>query len=88
MGEPAQQQRKLGRLSLIFGIVALGCLFIPVGVVALIGLGLAIGALVLGLKSTKGNSNAPGIIGIVLGCLVIAVWLVALIAVLSGAVFY
>ena len=86
--EATPQQRKLGRISMIFGIVALGFLFIPVAIFALLALGLAIGALVLGLKSTKGNSNAPGIIGIVLGCLVIAVFLIAVVAVLAGAAFY
>ena len=86
--EATPQQRKLGRISMIFGIVALGFLFIPVGIFGLLAIGLAIGALVLGIKSTKGNSNTPGIIGIVLGSLVLLLVLIIIAAVIGGAVFY
>jgi len=86
--EPTAQQRKLGRISLIFGIVALGCLFVPLGIFAIFALGLAIGGLVLGFKSIKGNSNAPGIIGVVLSSLVLVLFLIAVVAVLAGAAFY
>ena len=86
--EATPQQRKLGRISMIFGIVALGFLFIPVGIFGILAIGLAIGALVLGIKSTKGNSNTPGIIGIVLGSLVLLLVLIIIAAVIGGAAFY
>ena len=69
---------KLGRLSLIFGIIALVFIFIPVGVIALLGLGCAIAGLVLGIKSLKGNSNVPGLLGVVFSSLVLVLLLVAI----------
>ena len=69
---------KLGRLSLIFGIVALVFIFIPVGVIAFIGLGCAVAGLVLGIKSLKGNSNVPGLLGVVFSSLVLLLLLVAI----------
>jgi len=69
---------KLGRLSLIFGILALVFIFIPVGVIAFIGLGLAIAGLVLGIKSLKGNSNVPGLLGLIFSSLVLLSLLVAI----------
>jgi hypothetical protein len=69
---------KLGRLSLIFGIIALVFIFIPVGVIALLGLGCAIAGLVLGIKSLKGNSNVPGLLGVIFSSLVLVMLLVAI----------
>ena len=69
---------RLGRISLICGILAIVFIFIPVGVIALLGLGLAIAGLVLGIKSLKGNSNAPGLLGIVFSGLVLLGLLVAI----------
>jgi len=85
---PTSQQKKLGMWSMILGGAALICMFIPVGLVVLLGLGMAIGGLVLGFKSTKGNSNAPGIIGIVLSSLVLLIFLVAVVYVLAGGAIF
>lgn len=82
------QQKRQGTLSLILGAAALVCMFIPVGVVALIGLGLAVGGLVVGLKSIKGNSNTAGIIGVVLSSLVLLIFLIAVVYVLAGGVIF
>ena len=72
------QQIKLGRLSLIFGILAMVFIFIPIGIIAIIGLGCAIAGFVLGIKSIKGNSNVMGILGIVFSGLVLFFFLLAL----------
>ncbi len=72
------QQIRLGRLSLIFGILAMVFIFIPIGIIAIIGLGLAIAGFVLGIKSIKGNSNVMGILGVVFSGLVLFFFLLAL----------
>lgn len=77
-GKPTDQQKKLGRISLIFGIIGIICLFIPVGVIVILGAALGIAGLIVGLKSIKGNSNVPGIIGVVLSCLILLAFLVAI----------
>ena len=82
-GEATPQQLKQGRLSLIFGALALVCLFIPVGVVAVIGLGLAIAGFVLGLKSIKGNSNTMGILGLIFSSLFLVLVIIAVAVVAS-----
>ena len=72
------EQIRLGRLSLILGILALVCIFIPIGVIAILGLGCAIAGLVLGIKSIKGNSNVMGILGVVFSGLVLFILLLAI----------
>ena len=72
------EQIRLGRLSLIFGILAMVFIFIPIGIIAIIGLGFAIAGFVLGIKSIKGNSNVMGILGIVFSGLVLFFFLLAL----------
>src|SRR5262245_50675812 len=81
--EITPEQKKQGRLSLLLGIVSIVCLFIPVGVIVVLGLGCAIAGFVLGIKSLKGNSNTMGIIGLVLSSLTIFFFMLALIYVAS-----
>jgi hypothetical protein len=86
--KPTDQQRKMGWLALVLGAVGLICIFIPVGVIFLVGLGAAIAGFIIGLKSIKGNANTPGIIGIVLSSVALVLVLAALIYVLAGGVIF
>ena len=78
-----EKQRKLGRLSMIFGIAGLVLLFLP-NILAIAGIGLGIAAFILGLKSVKGNSNTPGIVGLIAGSLTL---LLTVLAVAIAAAF-
>jgi len=78
--DPAKNKR-LGNLSLIFGIAAFVFALIP-GLV-LISLPLAVAAVVLGAVSLKGNKNTNGIIGLILGGIFLLSFLVVLVLVLA-----
>lgn len=75
--------KKLGILSLIFGVLGFIFIFMNVGILGIIGVGLAIAGLILGIKSLKGNTNVPGIIGIVFSGLVL--FLILLLVVLLAS---
>jgi hypothetical protein len=64
-GEASPRQKRLGKLSLYFGIAAFAVVLIPV--VNILSLPAAITAVILGIISLKGNSNINGIIGASLG---------------------
>lgn len=85
------EQLRFGRLSLVFGLVAIVLLFValiaPVGILVLISLVSGIAGFVLGISSLKGNSNGPGIIGLVLSSMVLFAFLL-FIAVILGSVTY
>lgn len=81
--EDINHLKKLGRLSLIFASIGVICILIPVGLVALIGLGSSIAGFILGVKSLKGNSNTPGIIGLVLSSLVILLLILGTVLLLA-----
>lgn len=81
--EPTEKQRTLGVISLAFGVLAMVFIFVNVPLVGLLGVLLAIAGFVLGLKSLKGNSNAPGLIGLILSSAVIFVLILAFIAIAS-----
>ena len=83
-GEPTAQQKKLGILSLIFGSIAvISILFIlQLGIIAFCA---AIAGLVLGIISLKGNSNTPGILGIIFSSGVLIVIVLAIIAITRWA---
>jgi hypothetical protein len=76
-GEPTQKQLKQGRLSLIFGASAILLAFIPY--VGIVSIPLAVAGLILGIKSLKGNSNTPGILGVVFSGLVLFIIVLAVI---------
>ena len=82
------EQLRQGRLSLIFGLIAIvlvGVLFVvPAGLLLLISVGSAIAGLVLGIKSIKGNSNGPGIIGLVFSSLVLFLFLMFIVAIIAS----
>ena len=80
--EPTEKQKTLGVISLACGVLAIVLVFIPY--IGLLGVLFAIAGFVLGLKSLKGNSNAPGLIGLILSSTVILLVIVAAIA-LSNA---
>jgi hypothetical protein len=78
-GEPTEKQKKQGKLSMMFGIPSLVFLFIPyLNILAIPG---AIAALVLGLKSIKGNSNTQGMIGVITGSATLFLVVIAIILV-------
>ena len=78
-GQPTPKQLKQGRLSLIFGASAIVLAFIPV--VGIVSIPLAVAGLVLGIKSLKGNSNTPGILGVVFSSLILFIIVLAVIIV-------
>ncbi len=83
-GEPTPQQLKQGRLASRFGGIAIlllviGSIVPAAGIFTLLTLPLGIAALVLGIKSAKGNANTESIIGIVTGGVVVFIWLLAVI---------
>lgn len=84
---PTEQQKTLGWLSVVFGAMAIGLLLIPTWI-GWIGLLCAVAGFVLGIKSLKGNSNAPGLIGLIVSSTVILVTIIAVIALLSMTPFY
>jgi len=89
--QASPEQLKRGRLSLIFGLIAvvLVCvaLVVPAGILVLISLGSAIAGFVLGISSLKGNSNGPGIIGLVFSSLVLFLFLLFIAAILGSATY-
>ena len=78
---PTKTQKTLGWLSMGFGVLALCLIMIP-SWIGWIGIFCAVGGLILGIKSLKGNSNAPGLIGLILSS---AVLLITILAVISLA---
>ena len=82
------EQLRQGRLSLIFGLIAivLVCILfvVPASLLLLISVGSAIAGLVLGIKSLKGNSNGPGIIGLVFSSLVLFLFLMFIAVILTS----
>jgi hypothetical protein len=72
-----------GRRSLIFGILAIGLLFIPL--LGILGIASAVLALVFGIKSLKYQSNANAIIGTVLGGLVLLLFLIVIAVLVAFA---
>jgi hypothetical protein len=89
--EPTERQRKLGRLSLIFGGIALILLVIPYAALALpaaigvLSVPSAIAGMVLGIKSVRGNSNLPGLLGLILSA---SLLLLMILAVIFLALFF
>ena len=81
------EQIRLGRLSLIFGILALVLIFVPIGIIAIVGLGCAVAGLVLGIKSIKGNSNVMGILGVVFSGLVLFFLLLAIAVIAAWGLY-
>lgn len=85
--EPTEKQKTLGLLSLAFGVLAIALIFVPTAV-GLLGILFAIAGFVLGLKSLKGNSNAPGLIGLILSSAVLLLLIIAVIIVASWDDWY
>jgi hypothetical protein len=89
--EPTPKQRKLGRLSLIFGVAAILLVVIPYAALAIpaafavASFPLAVAGLILGIKSIKGNTNTMGLIGLILSG---AFLLLLILSVLLLAVFF
>jgi hypothetical protein len=81
--EHSEKQRTLGVLSLVSGLLAVALIFVP-SAIGILGILFAIAALVLGIKSLKGNSNAPGLIGLILGSAVLFIFILAVIALSSS----
>jgi len=80
--DPTEKQRTLGVLSLVAGLLAVALIFIPY--IGILGILFAIAGFVLGIKSLRGNSNAPGLIGLILSSAVIFVLILAVIALSSS----
>jgi hypothetical protein len=76
-----ERQRRQANLSLVFGIASVVFLFIPF--LGILSPGLGIAAVVLGIMSLKGNTNAAGIVGIICGGLTVFLFLLA-IAIISS----
>ena len=89
--QPTERQKKLGKLSLILGGIALVLLVTPyvaIGLPAAIGIitvPAAIAGLVLGIKSVRGNSNLPGLLGLILSA---SLLLLMILAVIFLALFF
>jgi hypothetical protein len=75
-GEMTEKQRRQSIVSMILGICSLVFLFLPG--IAILSIPAAILAVIFGIMSLKGNSNAKGIVGIVTGGLVLLLLLVVL----------
>ena len=75
-GKVTEKQKRWGRLSMILGLAGLVLLFIPT--VSFVAIPAAIVALVFGIKSVDGNSNANGIIGIIAGGLTLLLLILAI----------
>lgn len=73
--ELTEKQQKQATASLILGLASFLLLFVPY--LALLSIPLAIFAIILGIKSLKGNSNVKGIIGVVAGGFTILLFLLA-----------
>ncbi len=91
-GEPSPKQLKQGRLALVLG--GLGFLILALaaagavlpGLIVLFTLPLGVGALILGIRSAKGNGNTAGVLGIASGGAILFIWLLAVI--LIAAILY
>lgn len=85
--EATPRQKKLGKMSLIFGAAAFA--LIPIPILNLLSFPAAIVAIVLGISSLKGNNNTNGVIGLVLGgvYLLLAFLLVVIILLILGRFF-
>lgn len=85
-GEPTAKQKKQGKISMILGISSIVLLLIPY--VGLLSIPAAIAAMVLGIKSIKGNSNTQGLIGLITGSATLFIILIAILIVASGGFWY
>ena len=85
-GEPTAKQRKQGKISMILGISSIALLLIPY--IGILSIPAAIAALVLGIKSLKGNSNTQGIVGLITGSVTLFIILIAILIVASGGFWY
>ncbi len=85
-GEPTAKQKKQGKLSMILGISSILLLLIPY--VGILSIPAAIAAMVLGIKSIKGNSNTQGIIGLITGSVTLFIILIAILVIASGGFWY
>ena len=83
--EPTERQKKLGRLSLIFASIAVVLLLIPYVSLALpaaigvLTVPAAIAGLVLGIKSVRGNTNIPGLLGLIISGSLLVLMILAVI---------
>lgn len=77
-----ETQKTLGLLSLAFGVLAMALIFVPTAV-GILGILFAVAGFVLGIKSLKGNSNAPGLIGLILSSVVILLFFAALLVIVA-----
>lgn len=75
--EATPRQKKLGKMSLIFGAAAFA--LIPIPVFNLLSFPAAIVAVVLGITSLKDNNNTNGVIGLVLGGVYLVLAFLALV---------
>jgi hypothetical protein len=85
--EMTARQKKQAKWSLILGISSIALLLIPYA--GLLAIPASITAIILGIKSLKGNSNARGIAGIATGSLTVVIVLaaIAVIAFASPLIF-
>jgi hypothetical protein len=75
--EPTEKQKKQGKISMILGITSI--ILLPIPYLGIIAIPAAVTALVLGLKSIKGNSNTRGIVGVITGSVTLFIFIIALI---------
>lgn len=75
--EATPRQKKLGKMSLIFGAAAFA--LAPIPILNLLSFPSAIVAIVLGITSLKGNNNTNGVIGLVLGGIYLLIVFVVLL---------
>lgn len=86
-GEPTPLQLKQGKVAAILGgaavlLLLIGSISATASALVLLSLPLGIAALVLGIKSSRGNGNTLGVLGLVFGAAVTFLWLLAAIVVL------
>jgi hypothetical protein len=84
-GEMTPRQKKQAKWSMILGFLGLALLLISVtpalGVLGILSIPAAIIAVILGLKSVKGNSNTEGKIGLITGGITIVLLLAVMLLV-------
>jgi hypothetical protein len=91
LDEPTAKQKKLGRLSFILALAAVLFLVFPYAALAISSIfgiaavPLAIAGLILGIKSVEGNTNALGLIGLILSATLL---LVMILVVVFLAIFF
>jgi hypothetical protein len=80
-----ERQKKLGKWSLVLGLsgIALLLLSSTIGAFAVLSIPAAIGAVILGAKSIKGNSNTAGLIGLIAGSATLVVIIIYTILVVA-----